>query len=246
MEYTLLLILLGIYALSFIFGLFKSQGISSSLRALGLLLHLLILIVRAISANHPPFTNMYESILLLSFLLQVKFIFFQRSASALLVHLEKCIVLAFIVLVSLLSPETRAIRPVMPALNSVWMYIHVPAYLFAYVALFSATILALIHIFSRKSIFAYDKQMDMDVSLSFVFMSIGMLTGAIWGQLSWGNFWSWDPKETWALINLLVMSFYFYKNDRKSQSWIIVFTAISVLFTYFGVTWLLSGLHSYQ
>lgn len=245
MEYTLLLILLGIYALTFIFGLFKSQGISSSLRALGLLLHLLILVVRAVSANHPPFTNMYESILLLSFLLQVKLVFFQRSASALLVHLEKFIVLAFIILLALLSPETRAIRPVMPALNSIWMYIHVPAYLFAYVALFSATILALIHIFSRKSIFAYDKQMDMDVSLSFVFMSIGMLTGAIWGQLSWGNFWSWDPKETWALINILVMSFYFYKNDRKSQSWIIVFTAISVLFTYFGVTWLLSGLHSY-
>ncbi len=133
----------------------------------------------------------------------------------------------------------------MPALNSVWMYIHVPSYMFSYVTLFSGLILAVMRLFRQKVIFAYDDQLNLDISLTMIFMSVGMITGAIWGQISWGNFWSWDPKETWALINIIVLSLYFHVSDRKRQALIVIVTALTVLFTYFGVTWLLSGLHSY-
>jgi len=177
--------------------------------------------------------------------MQVKFLFFQGAASSRVVNLQRFVVLIFTVVLVILPAETRAINAVMPALNSLWMYIHVPAYLFSYVALFSGLILAIIRLFSRKNIFTYDKQMDTDISLAMIFMSVGLVTGAIWGQISWGNFWSWDPKETWALINIIVLSLYFHKNDRKAQSLIVIIAALTVLFTYFGVTWLLSGLHSY-
>jgi len=127
------------------------------------------------------------------------------------------------------------------------MYIHVPAYLFSYVALFQWTNSCYYPLVLAKRIFLhYDAQMDTDISLAMIFMSVGLVTGAIWGQISWGNFWSWDPKETWALINIIVLSLYFHKNDRKAQSLIVILAAITVLFTYFGVTWLLSGLHSYS
>ncbi len=246
MEYILLLILLIIYAVSNLLSLFGKRVGASALQIFGSLIHLAVLIIRSVNANHPPFTNMYETLLLLSFLLQVKFLIFQRVKSELIANIQRAIVFLMIVVLALLSPESRAISPVMPALNSFWMYIHVPSYLFAYVSLFSASSMAMIHIFSKKSIYNYDRQMDIDVSLTFVFLAIGMFTGAIWGQLSWGNFWSWDPKETWALINILVLSLYFYKVDRKTQSWIVLITALTVLFTYFGVTYLLSGLHSYS
>ena len=246
MEYILLLILVAIYAVSLILGLFKQRGKSLIVLYVGFALHLAILIIRSVMAKHPPFTNVYESLLLLSFLMQMKFLFFQRSSGIHIINLQKLVVLLFTLVLVLLSPETRAIQAVMPALNSVWMYIHVPAYMFSYVTLFSGLILAIIRLFSRKNIYAYDKQMDMDISLTMIFMSIGLVTGAIWGQISWGNFWSWDPKETWALINIIVLSLYFHKNDRKAQALIVIITALTVLFTYFGVTWLLSGLHSYS
>lgn len=246
MEFTLLLILAAIYTVSLIIGLLKRHEISLYFLYFGFALHLAILIIRSLTAHHPPFTNVYESLLLLSFLMQVKFMFFQGSASARVINLQRLVVLIFTLVLILLPAEIRAIHPVMPALNSPWMYIHVPAYLFSYVALFSGLILAIIRLFSQKNIFAYDKQMDTDISLAMIFMSLGLVTGAIWGQLSWGNFWSWDPKETWALINIIVLSLYFHKNDRKAQSLIVILAALTVLFTYFGVTWLLSGLHSYS
>ena len=246
MEFTLLIILVCIYAISLLIGLFKLRGVSTFVLYLGFFLHLTLLIIRSVTAHHPPFTNVYESFLLLSFLMQVKFLFFQGAASSRVVNLQRFIVLIFTVVLVILPAETRAINAVMPALNSPWMYIHVPAYLFSYVALFSGFILAIIRLFSRKNIFAYDAQMDTDISLAMIFMSVGLVTGAIWGQISWGNFWSWDPKETWALINIITLSLYFHKNDRKAQSLIVIIAALTVLFTYFGVTWLMSGLHSYS
>jgi ABC-type transport system involved in cytochrome c biogenesis permease subunit len=246
MELILLIILAGVYAASLTLAFAKVRTLSSVLSYLALALHLAVLIIRAVTAKHPPFTNVYESLLLLSWLMQVKFLFFQKAASAIVTYLQKALVLAFIVVLILLPADTRAINPVMPALNNVWMYIHVPSYLFGYVAMFSAFVMALISLFNRKTILSNDQQMDMDVSLAMIFMSVGMVTGAIWGQVSWGSYWSWDPKETWALINLIVLSLYFHTKDRKRQALIVIFTALTVLFTYFGVTWLLSGLHSYS
>ena len=245
MEYTLLLSAFIIYSISFVIGLLQKRQLSLYGMYLGFLLHFSVLICRSVIAHHPPFTNVYESLLLLSWLMLLKFLFFSKQINIRIIHFQRFIVLVFTLIPILMSPEIRAIQPVMPALNSIWMYIHVPAYLFAYVALFSGFIQALIQLLMKKSIFRYEEQMDTDISLAMMFLSIGLITGAIWGQISWGNYWSWDPKETWALINILVLSLYFYKHDRIVQSIIVIIAALTVLFTYFGVTWLLSGLHSY-
>ena len=82
-------------------------------------------------------------------------------------------------------------------------------------------------------------------------LAAGIFTGAVWANMSWGRYWGWDPKETWALITLLVYSFGLHQNSLKTMRRPIafhVFTLLAfacVLMTYFGVNYLLGGLHSY-
>jgi ABC-type transport system involved in cytochrome c biogenesis permease subunit len=85
------------------------------------------------------------------------------------------------------------------------------------------------------------------VKISFLFLNIGLITGAIWAYVSWGNYWAWDPKETWALINILVLSFYFHLQNAtvKKKSIVVIITFLTIIFTYWGVSFILSGLHSY-
>ena len=84
-----------------------------------------------------------------------------------------------------------------------------------------------------------------------LFLAIGIFLGAIWANVSWGTYWSWDPKEVWALITMI---FYGLAFHRQSLSWLrrprlfhlyMLFCFLSVLMTYFGVNYVLGGMHSY-
>ncbi len=233
MESKLLLILLTLYGLSFLFSLLKKVSFAQVSQAVGVLLHLAILIFRIFNTQHLPFTNIYESLLLLTFLLQLKFLLFQRSKSDLVLTIQRTILFFLVLLMTLLGPECKTISPVMHSLNSFWMYVHALSYLLAYVTLFSAFVLALIHIFSKKSIFNYNKQLDTHVSFSFIFFLIAAFSAAIWRQLSSGDFCLFNPGEIWVLIYILILSLYFHKEDRITQSWIVLITTLTVLFSYF-------------
>lgn len=233
MEYTLLLIVLTIYGLSLLFSLLKKASIVEACQPLGVFLHFVTLIMQFINAQHLLFANIYGFLLVLTFLLQIKFILFQRSKSDLVLTIQKTILFILVLLLALLGPESKVINPMMPTLYSFWMYIHALSYLFAYVSLFSASALALLHVFSKKSIFNYDKQLDLNVSFSYIFLLIGAFSGAIWRQLSLGNFCSLNPFEIWTLIYVLLLSLYFHKDDRKTQSWIVLVTTLTVLFSYY-------------
>ena len=93
------------------------------------------------------------------------------------------------------------------------------------------------------------QKMDGEVKIGFFFLNFGLITGAIWAYSSWGNYWSWDPKETWALINILILSLYFHSAKKpisiNRKSFIIIITFLTLIFTYWGTTFLLRGLHSY-
>jgi cytochrome c-type biogenesis protein CcsB len=88
------------------------------------------------------------------------------------------------------------------------------------------------------------------IAVGFPFLSVGIITGAIWADVAWGSYWSWDPKETWSLITWLVYATFLH--SRFTRGWVgqrsavlSVLGFVAVLFTYFGVNFLLSGLHSY-
>jgi cytochrome c-type biogenesis protein CcsB len=95
-----------------------------------------------------------------------------------------------------------------------------------------------------------DTIMSQTISFGFLFLTLGVLTGAVWANSAWGTYWSWDPKETWSLITWFIYAVFlhcrFVRGWRgRRAAWISIIGFASVLFTYFGVNFLLSGLHSY-
>ena len=93
-----------------------------------------------------------------------------------------------------------------------------------------------------------EKKLNEEVKISFFFLSSGMITGAIWAYFSWGTYWGWDSKEVWSLINIFILAYYFHlnKHSNTKKSLIVIITFLTIVFTYFGVTFILPGLHSYS
>ena len=86
--------------------------------------------------------------------------------------------------------------------------------------------------------------------LGFFLLTVGIATGAVWAETAWGRYWSWDPKETWSLITWFIYAALLHARHLKGWhgrriAWLAVLGFMAVLFTYFGVSFLLSGLHSY-
>jgi ABC-type transport system involved in cytochrome c biogenesis permease subunit len=144
-------------------------------------------------------------------------------------------------------------KPPIPALRSSWLLLHV-SFAFIGEAFFAVAFVAsLAYIFSRGK----EKKKKLD-RLAYITIGVGypvftagaLIFGAVWAQTAWGSYWSWDPKETWALITWIVYTFYLHA--RLVKKWRGTTTAaisvagfIFTLFTFFGVNFLLSGLHSY-
>lgn len=252
-ESLLLILSLITYIISFVlYFVKKDEKYSRWVFAIALAVNFAVLIVRSMLAQHPPFTNLYETMLLLPFLIGCRYIFWKKQIPSDIRWLIIGLVIILIGIALLLPAKMKEIKPLMPALNSVWMYIHVPAYFFGYVSIFIAFLYSLSLLVKGKSLEQEKREelvdrMDREAKICFFFLNVGLITGAIWAYISWGNYWSWDPKETWALINILILALYFYLVNPNfiKKSIIIIITFLSVLFTYWGVSYLLVGLHSY-
>ena len=145
-------------------------------------------------------------------------------------------------------------EPLMPVLRSPLLWIHVLSMIFSYTAFALVAILGIAGLVSRKE---DTKERLRNISLVILYPAVFLLTfgtfiGAVWANISWGNYWSWDPKETWALITLLIYAFALHSGILK---WFdrprffhaySIFAFICVLFTYFGVNLLLGGMHAYS
>ena len=88
------------------------------------------------------------------------------------------------------------------------------------------------------------------IAFGFVLLAVGIITGAVWANVAWGSYWSWDPKETWSLITWLIYAVYLHARlivgwRGRKAAWFAVFGFLAVLFCYAGVNVLLPGLHSY-
>ena len=135
----------------------------------------------------------------------------------------------------------------MPALQSVWFIPHVIVYIFAYAMLGMASLTAFYGIYRYKkgqeihSVFAITDQL---IKIGYVFLTFGLLFGALWAKEAWGHYWTWDPKETWAFITWLGYLVYLHhkynhKEKKPLQSFIIVGIAfVLLLICWFGVNYL--------
>ena len=250
MEVILLLGTIIGYGISLSFSLSAKERLTNYFLYLAVLFHLGTLINRSVTAQHPPFTNLYETCILLAFLLILRIMLWKQQFNPQVRTILSGTAMGILTVALLLPQSMQLPRPLMPALNSIWMYLHVPAYFFGYMALLFAGIYAFILLLQKTDSTTTNtilKRLDSEVKIAFFFLNIGIITGGIWAYVSWGNYWAWDPKETWALINVLTLAFYFHLRTptRVKRAIIVLITLLSVIFTYWGVSLLLVGLHSY-
>ncbi len=168
-----------------------------------------------------------------------------------------CVALASLFLsINLIFPEVYD-KSLMPALQSVWFVPHVVVYLVGYVLL-AASSAAAVHalLLFRKKKGPSDASMTSHylAMLGFVFLTFGLVFGALWAKEAWGHYWTWDPKETWALIAWLIYLGYLHANAlaggrSRSLQWYLALSFIVLLVSWFGVNYLPSAqnsVHSYQ
>jgi cytochrome c-type biogenesis protein CcsB len=219
------------------------------------------IILRWYIAQHAPWSNGYEMLVFVSWvLLLCGLLTFRKSDFALPLATLFSGALLFVSYLDWLSPE---ITNLMPVLKSFWLKIHVATIVSSYAPLALSAILGfmalLLMIFKTKKTkkeidirikeLTYINEISMTIGL-FV-LAVGTFLGGIWANESWGRYWAWDPKETWALISIIVYAIVLHLRlipGLKSLyvlNMVSVFAFGSIIMTSFGVNYYLSGLHSY-
>ncbi len=224
-------------------------------------LHTTGLIIRWYVSGHAPWSNGYESMIYIGWAtILAGFIFFKKSA----ITLSATAILTFLILyVAHMSWMDPQITNLVPVLDSYWLTIHVAiitaSYGFLALGFIIGFLVLLLMIFrtTKNDIKISDtiKQIslvnEMTLIAGLFLLTIGTFLGGVWANESWGRYWGWDPKETWALITIIVYSFIVHMRmiPGLRGSYAFNFASVigyfSVIMTYFGVNYYLSGLHSY-
>lgn len=201
-------------------------------------------------SGHVPMAGGYSVMMVMAWTVSVVMILLYR------IHIIQTIgfILAgFTMLVASLAFTDSQIDHLAPVLNSPLLSIHVLCMMISYTLFGLAALIGVMGVLIRRS---DSLTMLRDLSLTILYpalfiLTVGTFLGAVWANISWGNYWSWDPKETWALITMLVYSFMLhssslskFRNPRFFHIYSIAAFA-SVLITYFGVNLILGGMHSY-
>ena len=164
------------------------------------------------------------------------------------------VALFFIGYASLSPSVEKGIQPLIPALQSNWLHVHVFTCFIAYASFAISFLCGIFYMFHWKNVIPPRETLEeinyQSIMVGFPMLTAGILTGAVWAHYAWGTYWSWDPKETWSLITWIVYALVLHA--RFARGWkgkrIAVLSIIgfgSVIFTYFGVNFVLAGLHSY-
>jgi len=226
----------------------------------GFIIHTLCIATRGINAGRLPLTNQYEFATAFAWGISLCFLIFVKKFD--FNALGTFVAPVVFLVIGYASMQSREINALMPALQSSWLGFHVSTAIIAYGSFGVAFGVSMVYIFEDKlqsqsfgkAHFPPKKTLDLinyrAVSLGFLFLTLCIITGAIWAKKAWGSYWSWDPKETWSLITWIIYAIYLHL--RLNKGWegkkTAVFAAVGficVIFTYIGVNTLLSGLHSY-
>jgi cytochrome c-type biogenesis protein CcsB len=207
---------------------------------------------------YPPLANMYESLVFFCWVLSLFYLFyFSRKHRWGLFGFLSSLFCTLLLLMPILVGMDRSPKPLVPALQSFWLYFHVMTCFAGYGGVAIGFLLSLIYLFGKNkndhfwpSPEILEEGTYKAILLGFLFLSLGIITGAAWAHYAWGRYWAWDPKETWSLITWLIYAGWLHA--RFMRGWrgrrmaiLSVIGFASVIFTYVGVNYLLSGLHSY-
>lgn len=229
-----------------------------ALLAAGAVAQTVYMAMRWHEAGRAPFSNMFESLVLFAWTIVVVCLAVQSRAKSRIPVLSAATAVAVVLVLAYASAFESDIKPLMPALQSNWLSVHVFTCFLGYGGFAVSFVSAIILLVagrasgnaSEEMLETCDTVVARTVSFGFLFLSVGIITGAVWANSAWGTYWSWDPKETWSLITWFVYAVYLHCRYMrgwrgKRAAWISIIGFASVIFTYFGVNFLLSGLHSY-
>ena len=212
--------------------------------------------------GHAPLSNMYESLVFFAWTIGIIFLFIERRYKNANIGAFATPLAFLAIAYASLNPNISArIQPLVPALKSNWLIAHVITCFFGYAAFAIAFGLSLMYLLKTKrnqgsTLIDMLPESNVIEELSyrmimfgFLFLSIGIITGAVWANSAWGSYWSWDPKETWSLITWFIYATLLHARSMrgwqgKRIAYLSIVGFLAVLFTYFGVNYL-PGLHSY-
>ena len=214
-----------------------------------------------IDVGHIPVSNLYEVFVLFCLITSLLYLHYEEK-----LELKKLGAFVLIIITAAVAfilwytfeKGANEIQPLVPALQSYWMKIHVPANFIGYGAFAMAAMISVAYLLKDKSIMAnYLPDLDVldeltykAISIGFIFFTIATILGAVWAAEAWGGYWSWDPKETWALIVWLNYAAWLHLRLIKGLrgtvlAWWSLMGLIVTTFAFLGVNLFLSGLHSY-
>jgi cytochrome c-type biogenesis protein CcsB len=232
-----------------------------TLIVLSFIFHTFGLACRWYISGNAPWSNAYESIIYVAWATMLFGLYLGKKSA---LTIGATTFLAAIILLfahqNWLDPEIANLQPV---LNSWWLMVHVSIIVASYGPFSLGMILGIVSLLliifttekNRKRMDVNIKELtiinEMAVTVGLVMLTIGNFLGGMWANESWGRYWGWDPKETWALISIMIYAFVLHMRlipglrGRLSFNFATAFAYLSIMMTYFGVNFYLSGLHSY-
>ncbi|RQS72229.1 c-type cytochrome biogenesis protein CcsB [Burkholderia sp. Bp8963] len=211
--------------------------------------------------GHIPVSNLYEVFVLFSLITALLYLYYEghygtRALGAFVLLIISAAV-GFLMWYSI-ARDAQQIQPLVPALQSWWMKIHVPANFIGYGSFALSAMVSVAYLMKERGVLAdrlpaldvLDDVMYKSIAVGFAFFTIATILGALWAAEAWGGYWSWDPKETWALIVWLNYAAWLHMRLMKglrgtAAAWWALTGLVVTTFAFLGVNMFLSGLHSY-
>ena len=213
--------------------------------------------------GYVPLSNLYESLVFFALCIAVIYLVVEYRYKVRTIGVFASIVPFLAMAYASLPSVDSQIQPLIPALQSNWLIAHVITCFLGYAAFAIACGISIMYLIKSASaspdtgtVGRFPDAETMDelthqmIAFGFLFLSVGIITGAIWADQAWGRYWGWDPKETWSLITWLIYATLLHARfmrgwEGRRIAYLSCLGFVAVLFTYFGVN-LLPGLHSYQ
>ncbi|HOK37654.1 MAG: cytochrome c biogenesis protein CcsA [Bacteroidales bacterium] len=212
-------------------------NLSNIFAILGICILGLFIVLYWLEIDRPPMRTMAETRLWYSFLVSIVNVAIHRFFKNKLVLILGLIMASVFLISDILHPEYQS-RNLMPALQSFWFIPHVSVYMISYATFGSATILAISGFKSKSNKSQNINQAMILIYPGFMLLTFGMLFGALWGKIAWGDYWAWDPKETWALITWLFYLLLIHIHHRHPHKYLILQTLMIISFIMLMITWL--------
>ena len=245
------------------------------------ILFVITLLMRWINENYFPLSNLYESLIFLSWGISTIHLYVEAQTKSRLIGSISSPILFFLAGFSSLTLPTdmQKALPLVPSLQSNWLMMHVSMMMISYATLIIGSLFSILYLafsffnnskesiqftvnlndstviknsnFSKISLLqTIDIWSYRIIGLGFPFLTLGIISGAVWANEAWGSYWSWDPKETWALITWLVFAVYLHSRllkgwQGKKAAILGSFGFFVIWICYLGVNFLGKGLHSY-